>query len=166
MTDPKKRKKALLYKIIVPGAGYRRRHGFLACRGCARHAVNENPDFALHADDSFDLEQLKSYGLPIVIEFGNDFCAPCWEMKPIVEELNEELRGKAIIKYVDTYHYPEIKAGFPISAIPTQVFYDSEGNPYDPENPNHPWMNPYNDPETGLPEFTTHLGPSVKGGTA
>jgi thioredoxin 1 len=79
-------------------------------------------------------------------------------MKPIIEELNEQFRGEAIIKYVDTYKYPEIKDGFPISGIPTQVFYDSEGNPYQPENPNHPWMNSYNDPETGQPEFTTHLG--------
>lgn len=118
----------------------------------------DNHDFSFYADETFDLERLKSYGLPIIIDIGNEFCSPCWEMKRILRELNEELQGKAIIVYIDNYEYKEVAAPFPISGIPTQFFYDSNGIAYNPENPNHPWMNQYYSLETGEPTYTAHKG--------
>lgn len=32
--------------------------------------ISDNADFSLHVTDVIDLEQLKSYGLPIIIDFG------------------------------------------------------------------------------------------------
>ena len=57
--------------------------------------------FPLHVTDAIDLEELKSYGLPIIIDFGADSCVPCKEMAPVLEKLNEELKGKAIVLFVD-----------------------------------------------------------------
>ena len=74
-----------------------------------------------------ELEKLKSYGLPILIDFGSEGCMPCRQMKPTLIELNEELRGKAIIKYIDVWEYPEAAEGFDFSLIPTQFFINKDG---------------------------------------
>ena len=55
-----------------------------------------NPDFALHATE-INLEKLKSYGLPIMIDFGSDSCPPCREMAPILREVNAEYQGRVIV---------------------------------------------------------------------
>jgi len=94
--------------------------------------VNQEPDVNDSIFDlvvtSIDLEALKSYKLPILIDFGADGCMPCKMMEPALQEANSELRGKAIIKFVDVWQYPEAAEGFKFSLIPTQFYFDKEGN--------------------------------------
>ncbi len=123
-------------------------------------ADSDDPNLSFYVEETIDLDLYKSYGLPIIIEFGADYCAPCQGMKPIIEELYTELQGKAIILYADLGKYPHIGDGFPISANPTQVFYDADGNPYDPADPNHPWVTIFD--WSGEHTFTTHKGTITK----
>jgi len=122
----------------------------------------DNPYFALHVTDSLDLEKLKSYGLPIMIDFGADSCIPCTEMAPVLKQLNEELRGKVIIKFVDVWKYQSLAEGYPISVIPTQVFLDKEGKPYTPKDPEASQMQMYSSKDTKEHVFTTHEGGMTK----
>lgn len=114
--------------------------------------------FPLHVTDAIDLEELKSYGLPIIIDFGADSCVPCKEMAPVLEQLNEELKGKAIVLFVDVWKYGELAADFPVQVIPTQILIDAEGNPYAPsENVSVEYMQ-YTYRDTGELAFTAHQG--------
>lgn len=124
----------------------------------AATTTDANPDFALHVTEPLDLEKLKSYGLPIMIDFGADSCIPCKEMAPVLAKLNKELQGKAIIRFVDVWKYQELAAGYPISLIPTQVFFDKEGKPYSPKDPQALQMNMYSLKDTNEHVFTTHEG--------
>lgn len=117
-----------------------------------------NTDFALHVTDEFDLDKLKAYGLPIILDFGSDSCIPCKEMAPVLEALNEELQGKAIIKFIDVWKYKSLGEGFPIVLIPTQIFIDSEGNPYKPIDPEANDMKLYTLRSTGEHVYTAHEG--------
>lgn len=90
---------------------------------------NNDPNFDL-STPSFDIETLTSYGLPILLDFGAEWCGPCKRMHPILEELNSELRGKAIIKYADVDEYPEATQGFRFTLIPTQYFITKDGEIY------------------------------------
>lgn len=123
---------------------------------------DDNPSFALHVTESLDIEKLKTYGLPIMIDFGADSCDPCKEMAPTLVELNKELRGKAIIKFVDVWKYQSLAQGYPISLIPTQVFLDSKGKPYTPKNTAALQMKMYSSKETDEHLFTTHEGGMTK----
>ena len=123
-----------------------------------KQVSSDNPDFALHVTDVLDLDQLKSYGLPIVIDFGADSCIPCKQMAPVLEELNEEYQGKVIIKFVDVWKYPKLAEGYPISLIPTQIFIGADGKPFNPENPTDFQMNQFTGTENSALAFTTHEG--------
>ena len=121
-------------------------------------AAMDNADFKLNTTEVIDLEQLKSYGIPIIIDFGADSCLPCKEMAPVLEKLNEELKGKAIIQFVDVWKYPELAEGYPLRVIPTQVFIDKDGKPYVPTEVNLRGIAMYESKDTKEHIFTTHEG--------
>jgi len=120
--------------------------------------VEPNPDFSLYVTESLDLEKLKSYGLPIMIDFGADSCVPCKEMAPILKDLNARLQGKVIIRFVDVWKNPNLAEGYPIRVIPTQMFFDSEGEPYRPSDPDASGMLMYVLKDTQEHVFTAHEG--------
>lgn len=122
----------------------------------------DNPDFALHVTEKIDLEKLKSYGLPIVIDFGADSCDPCKKMAPVLKELNAELQGRAIIKFVDVWKYQALAEGYPIRMIPTQIFIDGDGKPYNPKDPKAMQMALYSRRDTNEHVFTAHEGGMTK----
>lgn len=117
----------------------------------------EKIDFALDAA-SFDLEKLKSYGLPIIIDFGAEWCGPCRDFKPVLEAMHAEMLGKAIIKYVDTDTYAEIARDFPVTVIPTQVFIGADGAPYVPGEGLGVDFSNYTYKDSGETAFTVHEG--------
>lgn len=93
-------------------------------------AAND-PNFTLHTD-KIDLEVLSAYKLPMILDFGSDDCIPCKEMAPVLEAMNTEMQGKAIIRFVDVWKYTNGADGFPVQVIPTQVLVTAEGKPYVP----------------------------------
>ena len=125
-------------------------------------APKSNPDFDLNVTTPIDLQKLKSYGLPIIIDFGSDVCTICKEMAPVLKELNETLRGKAIIKFVNVIKYSSLYKGFPIRLIPTQIFIGSDGKPFVPVDPVEYMMSYYTDKASGEHLFTRHEGGMTK----
>lgn len=111
---------------------------------------------------SLDLDELKTQGLPIIIDFGADECMACKEMAPILKELSERYQGKVIVKFVDVWKYPELAEQFPLEVIPTQFFFDKEGNPYTPKDAEKMGMQLYKMNDTGEHGFTAHQGGMTK----
>ncbi len=124
-------------------------------------AEAETGDFALHASH-VDVEELSKHELPMIIDFGANECIPCLEMAPVLSKLNDELRDKAIIKFVDVWENPKAATGFPVMVIPTQVFIEADGTPYVPNTDlgeklmTEMFM--YIDPNTDEHLFTYHQG--------
>jgi thioredoxin 1 len=111
----------------------------------------------LDATNNFNLDQLKTYGLPMIIDFGSDSCIPCKEMAPTLKALNEELKGKAIVKFVDVWKNEAAAGNLPLKVIPTQFFFDKTGKPYVPKD-NESGFTMYSDKTTGEHIFTVHEG--------
>jgi thioredoxin 1 len=114
-------------------------------------------DFVLEAT-SIDLDALKEYNLPIIIDFGADSCIPCKEMAPVLKTLNAEMQGKAIIKFVDVWKNGDAANDFPVQVIPTQVLINADGTPYVPSDDNGIKFDMYSLKDTGEHAFTVHQG--------
>lgn len=122
-------------------------------------------EFDLDATADMDIEALKAHGLPLVIDFGADSCVPCKEMAPVLSELNQSLRGRAIVKFADVWKYSDIVQGYPVRAIPTQFFFDAKGKPYIPKDKESAEKNGfllYEHKDTGEHLLTAHEGGLTK----
>ncbi len=51
-------------------------------------------------DDTFEAEVVNS-DIPVVVDFWAEWCAPCKQISPILEELDQEYGGKIKIAKVD-----------------------------------------------------------------
>jgi len=115
-------------------------------------------EFDLNATENLDMEKILSYGLPVIIDFGADSCIPCKQMAPVLIELNEELRGKAIVKFVDVWKNADAAQVVPLKVIPTQFFFDKNGTPYVPKDAENSSFILYGTKETEEHVFTAHEG--------
>ncbi|MCX7843726.1 MAG: thioredoxin family protein [Clostridia bacterium] len=156
-----KPEKSKLIKIIAPILIIIAIAGIYIIKNNQEKGAIDNADFALEAT-AIDLEHLKSYGLPIIIDFGADACVPCKEMEPVLKELNEELRGKVIVKFVDVWKNREAAADFPLEVIPTQFFFDKHGNPFVPKDPKAMNMRMYSTRDANKHVYTAHQGGMTK----
>ncbi len=67
-------------------------------------------------------------GLVTMLDLGATQCVPCKMMAPIIEELKVEYQGRASIIFIDVWQHREQARRFGIKGIPTQIFYDQDGN--------------------------------------
>jgi thioredoxin 1 len=67
-------------------------------------------------------------GMVTMVDLGANSCIPCKMMAPIMEKLEKDYKGKAAIIFIDVGKDPGQVKRFGIRAIPTQIFYDKEGN--------------------------------------
>lgn len=72
--------------------------------------------------DNFDQEVVNSEK-PVLIDFWASWCGPCRAVAPIMDELAEELNGKAKICKVNVDDEAELSAKFRIMSIPTVMLY-------------------------------------------
>lgn len=66
---------------------------------------------------------------PAIIDFYADWCAPCRQLSPIVEELAKEYSGKIVVYKVDTEKESKLAQEIGISALPTLLFIPVKGKP-------------------------------------
>lgn len=80
---------------------------------------------------NYDTEKEWNYtgSLPAIIDFYADWCGPCKQVAPVLEELSKEYEGKLLIYKVDTEAEMELSSVFGIQSIPTFLFIPVEGNP-------------------------------------
>ncbi|MBN2163568.1 MAG: thioredoxin family protein [Pontiellaceae bacterium] len=66
--------------------------------------------------------------LPRLLDLGSDQCVPCKMMDPILAELKSAYTGQLDVEFIDVWKDEEASALYGIRMIPTQVFFDVDGN--------------------------------------
>lgn len=77
---------------------------------------------------SGDPQEVPIKGMVTMVDVGAKACIPCKMMIPVIESLSEEYEGRAAIVFIDVWKNPDETPKFGLRAIPTQIFYDKDGN--------------------------------------
>ncbi|MFC1669361.1 thioredoxin [Spirochaetota bacterium] len=67
--------------------------------------------------------------LPCIIDFYADWCGPCKQVSPILEDLSKEYEEKVNIFKINTEEQQELATAFGVSSIPSLLFIPMEGEP-------------------------------------
>lgn len=73
-------------------------------------------------DANFEQEIIKS-GKPALIDFWAVWCGPCRMIEPIIEELAERYKDKAVIGKMNVDENYNVPVQYGIRAIPTILFF-------------------------------------------
>jgi len=74
-------------------------------------------------DANFRIE-VESATVPVVVEFGGSWCAPCKEMQKNLETLSVKYKRRVKFCHIDISSAPEISNRLSIMSLPTTVIFN------------------------------------------
>lgn len=93
-------------------------------------AVQADPLFVTEIDE----ESLRSSGIPVMIQFFSTTCIPCMSMMDDLRTFYAENYGRVKVIALNVNEYPEAAMMYPVSVVPTQLFFTAQGENYIPSD--------------------------------
>ena len=73
-------------------------------------------------DATFETEVLKASG-PVLVDFWAEWCGPCKQIAPALEQIADELAGKVTIAKVNIDDSPMVPSKLGVKGIPTLMLF-------------------------------------------
>ena len=101
-----------------------------ASEGLQDTAAQAEPLFVTEIDE----DALRSSGLPVMIQFFSTTCIPCMSMMDDLRAFYAENYGRVKVIALNVNEYPEAAMMYPVSVVPTQLFFTADGENYIPSD--------------------------------
>ncbi len=69
------------------------------------------------------ISAVRTAKVPVLVEFYADWCGPCKVVGPLVEELAQELKGKALVIRINVDEDPKLAREHGVRGIPAFIAY-------------------------------------------
>lgn len=79
------------------------------------------------SDDEFDGTVLSGTG-PVLVDFWAEWCGPCKQLSPVLDEIAKEFDGKVTVAKVNIDQNPESPQKYGVRGIPTLILF-KDGKP-------------------------------------
>ncbi len=66
-------------------------------------------------------------GKPLIVDVGSDNCVPCKMIQPVLKEIEEDFKDSLNVLILNVNENLEIVKELGVMSIPTQFFYDKDG---------------------------------------
>lgn len=76
------------------------------------------------SDETFENDVIIK-GKPIIVDFWAEWCGPCKQIGPILEEISDEYSDRITIGKLDVDENPETPGKFQIRGIPTMLLFNN-----------------------------------------
>ena len=73
-------------------------------------------------DESFETDVVKA-SLPTVVDFWAEWCGPCKQIGPVLEEISEEMKNQVVIAKHNIDEEPNSPTKYGIRGIPTMLLF-------------------------------------------
>ena len=73
-------------------------------------------------DSSFDADVLNAPG-PVLVDFWAEWCGPCRQIAPALEDLSKELAGQVTVVKLNIDENPQTPSKYGVRGIPTLIIF-------------------------------------------
>ncbi len=74
------------------------------------------------SDESFERDVLQSK-TPVLVDFWAEWCGPCKQIAPALDQISEELSGQVVIAKVNIEDSPTTPSRYGVRGIPTMMLF-------------------------------------------
>lgn len=80
------------------------------------------PNTVEFTDSNFDTEVINA-NVPVLVDFWAEWCGPCRMLGPTIDQVAQEVAGKAKVGKVDVDSNRDVAMKYGITAIPTVILF-------------------------------------------